>query len=135
MTMRKLQRKFYQFFVCFSAGIFSLITLLVLLTPQLTFAHGLAGTIHLLQDHYDPQMATIYKGEKLVFKNDSSEKRWPDVSFQSTPKHPADHYAPDQPLAPGQIWLYKFQYSGTWQYIDKENTQIHGTITVIVGRG
>src|SRR5256885_1622449 len=118
-------------------NIFGLLCLVIfcLLIPPPLFAHGDAGTINLLDDQYDPPTATIYKGEKLLFKNASSQSRWPDFSFQSSPKHGPDHFSPNQPLTPGQTWLFNFQYAGTWSYIDKKNPNIHGTFHVIVGKG
>lgn len=106
-----------------------------LLFPKTLLAHGMVGTIFLLKDSYDPINVTIYKDEKLVFKNETKDKRWPQVSFKSSPKKPAEHFSPDKPLAQSQTWLFKFQYAGDWQYKDLENPKINGTIKVIVGRG
>ena len=99
------------------------------------FAHEESGTMHLLDNQYDPSMATIYKGEQIVFENASFQQRWPDLTYTIAPKHKTYEYSPNEPLAPGEKWIYKFDYAGTWQYKDKKNPSIQGNIKVIVGRG
>ena len=118
---------------------YPLTTLLLLFISLLftvhSFAHGEAGVIHLMNDLYNPATVTIYKDEKLLFENDSTDKRWPEVSFRASPKYPPLHFYADQPLNSGQTWLFKFQYTGTWEYQDRINPNIKGTFTVAVGRG
>lgn len=105
------------------------------ITTALVYAHEESGTMHLLDNTYDPQTATIYKGEQIVFENVSSQQRWPDLIYTITPKHKNYEFASQQALAPGEKWVYKFPYEGLWQYKDKMNPNIQGKISVIVGRG
>lgn len=123
----ELRKLFFSFLVIF---VFVSSTL-----PVVVFAAEENGDVNLLDNSYDPATFTIYKNEEISFVNKSSSNRWPDLTYTITPKHKTYEFAANKPLSPGQEWAYKFPYAGKWQYKDKINPQIHGTINVIVGRG
>ena len=112
-----------------------LLVIVCMLFPHFVSAHEDSGTMHLLDNQYDPTTATIYKGEQITFENISSQQRWPDLTYTIVPKHKTYEFASLQPLTTNQKWVYKFPYAGKWHYADKKNPNINGTINVIVGRG
>lgn len=119
---------------------FGAATLLGIAILGFTFAKGSIspGTIHtpateitiIMKDKtYEPQNLEIKKGTKVIFKNESSEPRWPASNIH--PTHGIyPEFDPKQPIEPGQEWSFVFDKEGRWKYHDHLVPLIRGEIIV-----
>jgi len=86
-------------------------------------------TIDYTDKGFSPNVLTIRAGQKIVFKNDSSEYLW----IASGP-HPMDDAYPEfnanRTYPPGQDYIFTFARTGTWEFHNHLNESDIGTTIV-----
>jgi plastocyanin len=72
---------------------------------------------------YHPASITVRKGQTILWVNeDLAASHWP--ASDPHPTHSAyPGFDPKTPIAPGNIWLFRFDTPGTWQYHDHLNAE------------
>jgi hypothetical protein len=86
-------------------------------------------TILMQEETYTPVDLTIKKGTKVVFKNETTEPRWPASNLHPTHSiYP--EFDPKRPVESGEEWSFVFNNTGSWKYHDHLAPLIRGTITV-----
>ncbi len=80
-------------------------------------------------DAFEPALLTVKKNSRVVFKNESSEPRWP-----ASDLHPTHGIYPEfdplKELAPGEEWAFVFEKPGKWKFHDHLESKIKGIVTV-----
>jgi len=92
---------------------------------------------------YSPATLKIEKGEKVIFKNQSSRSMWPASAVHPTHRvysgTSLDEHCPDttstafdacKGFLPGESWSFTFNKKGSWKYHDHLNPGATGTIVV-----
>lgn len=78
---------------------------------------------------YEPSEITIKKGDIVAWTNESSEFHWP-----ASDLHPTHGIYPEfdplKPIAPGDVWKFKFDEVGVWKFHDHIRANKVGTVTV-----
>jgi plastocyanin len=86
-------------------------------------------TVLMKKDIFEPEVITIKKGTKVIFKNVDSIKRWP-----ASDLHPTHGIYPEfDPLQPVEVnsdWSFIFNKVGQWKYHDHLSPYIRGIIKV-----
>jgi len=78
---------------------------------------------------YEPKEVTIRKGQTVSWKNESSEFHWPASDIH--PTHQIySAFDPREPIAPGEVWSFTFEQSGTWEFHDHLRANLKGTVFV-----
>ena len=78
---------------------------------------------------YEPKNLDIHVGDTVIFKNVSTDDRWPASNIHPTHEiYP--EFDPVKPVTPGANWEFRFDKAGTWRYHDHLAPSISGTITV-----
>ena len=125
----------------------SLLTLTTLLSTrvQLVGAHSNEDgvIIHMYNDRYEPQDATIQQGEKVVFENAGEGDHWPASNIHPThrlyPGSDIDKCGTKEEdalfdackgIKPGETYELVFEKAGDWRYHDHLFPNLKGTITV-----
>ncbi len=79
---------------------------------------------------FEPSTLTIKKNSRVVFRNESSEPRWP-----ASDLHPTHGIYPEfdplSELAPGEEWVFVFEKPGKWKFHDHLESKIKGVVTVV----
>ena len=78
---------------------------------------------------FEPNILTIKKNTKVIFKNEDTVDRWP-----ASDLHPTHgiypEFDPQQPVAPNSEWSFVFDKVGTWKYHDHLIPSFRGEIKV-----
>lgn len=93
-------------------------------------AHDLEERVMLMkEDAYEPKNLTIHVGDTVIFKNVSTDDRWPASNIHPTHEvYPA--FDSGKPVTPGANWEFQFTQEGVWRYHDHLVPALTGTITV-----
>lgn len=81
-------------------------------------------------DGYQPEDLEIELGEKVIFKNDGKDDRWPASNIHPTHEIYSD-FDPKKSVLPGDSWSFVFDKAGTWRWHDHLDPSLNGAITVI----
>lgn len=114
----------------------------ILFAPALVlFAIGLYSTFSLLgfmdksqvvlvkDGSFSPSTLTIQKNTRVVFKNTGNRPHWPASDFH--PTHGIyPEFDPQEGIAPGSEWGYKFEKLGKWKFHDHLEPEARGLIIV-----
>lgn len=105
----------------------------IFLLPTLLSAHEEnEGIFRMGEDGYEPKDLTIHIGDTVIFKNISTEDRWPASNIHPTHEiYP--EFDPGRPITPGASWEFRFTKAGIWKYHDHLLPSMIGTITVDEG--
>lgn len=96
--------------------------------PKETGAIG-SITIVIGDNGYNPKEVRIKKGAKVLFKNESSDARWPASNIH--PTHQIfPEFDPKKPVKAGAQWEFVFQKAGVWKFHDHLLPHLTGVITV-----
>lgn len=78
---------------------------------------------------FEPNILTVKKNTKIIFKNEDTVDRWP-----ASDLHPTHGIYPEfdplQPVQPGTEWSFVFDKVGTWKYHDHLIPSFRGEIRV-----
>lgn len=86
-------------------------------------------TIVLKETGFEPQNATIQKGDTIVFKTERGQEFWPASDLH--PTHGVyPEFDPQEPVAADKSWEFRFNKIGIWKYHDHLDPFFRGTITV-----
>lgn len=88
-------------------------------------------TVVINMDEYGfmPNMITIKKNTKVIFRNMATEAHWPASNIH--PTHGIyPEFDPQRPIPPGASWSFTFNKVGIWRMHDHLLPRILGTITV-----
>ena len=100
------------------------------LVPETSQTPSAEFIIIMKDDKYEPQNPEIKKGTKVIFKNTSTEPRWPASNIH--PTHGIyPEFDPREPVPSGSEWSFVFEKAGRWKYHDHLVPLIRGEITVI----
>lgn len=116
--------KYLLFVFVFTAAFF------LLPFPNTVSAHEESERVFLMGDGgYEPKNLTIHVGDTVIFKNVSTDDRWPASNIHPTHEiYP--EFDPGKPVTPGTRWEFQFTKAGIWKYHDHLVPSMNGTITV-----
>jgi plastocyanin len=98
-------------------------------TQPVVQANGLTATVLMKNGSFEPDLITVTKGTRVIFKNADAAPHWP----ASNPHPTHDIYPefdPQQNVDPGTEWSFIFGKVGTWKYHDHLNPTVRGTVVV-----
>lgn len=108
----------------------------VILIIVLLFALGffytnfMSVSVKLTSSGFVPIYTTILKGQSVTFSSDINKTFWP--ASDPHPNHTNfSAFDPKKGIAHGEIWKFKFDNSGTFQYHDHLDPRFRGVITVL----
>jgi plastocyanin len=88
-----------------------------------------AFTIVRTESGYEPKEITVKKGDIVAWTNESGEFHWPASDLH--PTHGVyPEFDPLKPIAPGDVWKFKFDKVGVWKFHDHIRANKVGTVTV-----
>ncbi len=92
-------------------------------------ASAVSQTITITENGYIPDLITIEKNDKIIFKNEDKVDHWPASDLHPTHLiYPA--FDPKIALKSGQSWEFKFDKAGKWRFHDHLYPHQKGDITV-----
>ena len=81
------------------------------------------------EDIFEPEILTIKKCTKVIFKNQDKAARWPASNLH--PTHGIyPEFDPLEPIETGKDWSFVFDKVGSWKYHDHLLPAIRGVIIV-----
>ncbi len=88
-----------------------------------------AVTVIMNDAGFSPEKLTINQNDKVCWKNDDDDGRWPASNIH--PTHEIySAFDPKAPMKPGETWCFTFDQRGIWQFHDHLLPEFTGTVTV-----
>ena len=78
---------------------------------------GVDVVVEITDQGYSPERIIVSRGDQVAWVNRSSEYRWPASNVH--PSHEIySAFDPQEPLAPGETWVFTFERVGEWRCHD-----------------
>ena len=106
---------------------------ILLIVPTSLFVWVPKSSEHIVEfsdSGFSPSVITVAKGDKIIFKNNSSQDFWP-----ASDPHPIhsnySKFDPKKPVPAGESWTFKANTIGVWAFHDHMFPSFRGKLTVL----
>lgn len=122
----------------------NIVFLIIVFISTPVFAHsGERGkvVIHMIEEGFEPETASIEKGETVIYENVDTEPHWPASNIHPTHRlYPGSDiekcttveekqiFDACRGIEPGESWSFVFEKPGEWRYHDHLNPKLGGRI-------
>ncbi len=93
------------------------------------FSHQEIQTVVIDGTGFSPAEISVHQGSTINFLNKDNTAHWP-----ASDPHPTHEiypeFDPKRPIAPGDVWGFSFEKTGTFRYHDHLNPHIQGVVKV-----